>query len=154
MYLMANFLSRARGLVTVRAVREARDPAVAHDLILDSIPPIVSRALLPADVEAIRHRLSALPDPATDVRLTATDLAGALGVFLLVFLSTFPVVMPFVLLPDPATALRTSNAVAVLLLFAAGWSLGSHAGRPGWRLGLGMVFIGITLVVITMALGG
>ena len=29
----------------------------------------------------------------------------------------------------------------------AGWSLGTYAGRPGWRTGAGMVVIGIGLVV-------
>jgi VIT1/CCC1 family predicted Fe2+/Mn2+ transporter len=50
--------------------------------------------------------------------------------------------------------MRVSNAVAVIMLFAIGWSLGKHAGSPGWRPGLLMVAVGIVLVAITMALGG
>jgi len=154
MYLMGKFMGRARGLVTVRAVRAASEPDIAHQLVIDSLPPLVARVLAPQEVESLRQRLSAMPDPAAEVPLTGADLWGALGVFLLVFLSTLPVVLPFVVMNNAAAALRASNAIAVLLLFAAGWSLGRHAGRPGWRVGLAMVFIGMTLVAITMALGG
>src|SRR5215471_4002129 len=42
-------------------------------------------------------------------RLTRDDWAGALAVFLLVFLSTFPVVMPFMVMASPVRALRVSN---------------------------------------------
>ena len=55
---------------------------------------------------------------------------------------------------QPRLALRLSNAVAVLMLFILGSSLGRHAGRPGWRTGLGMVGVGLVLVAITVALGG
>ena len=154
MYLMANFMARARGLVTLRAVRESLDPGVAHRLILDSLPSIVSRTLVPSEVESLRQRLSALPDPTAAVRLTSADYAGALGIFLLVFLSTLPVVAPFVVMHDAAKAMRTSNAIAAILLFGAGWSLAKQTGRPGWRSGFGMLFIGIVLVAITMLLGG
>ena len=79
---------------------------------------------------------------------------GAAGVFLLVFLSTFPVVIPFFVVREVAFALRASNAIAIVMMFATGWSLGRYAGRSGWRTGLGMVALGIALVGITMALGG
>jgi hypothetical protein len=42
---------------------------------------------------------------------------GALGVFLLVFLSTFPVAIPFLFVHEPLRALRLSNAVALVMLY-------------------------------------
>jgi VIT1/CCC1 family predicted Fe2+/Mn2+ transporter len=86
--------------------------------------------------------------------MTTRDVVAAVGVFLLVFLSTFPVVIPFLIVSNPVTALRASNAVALVMLFITGWSLGTYAGRPGWRAGLGVMAIGLVLVVITIALGG
>ena len=102
----------------------------------------------------MRERLIRLPEPSALVSLNRADFVGAAGVFLLVFLSTFPVVIPFFVVRDVALALRASNAVAIVMLFVTGWSLGRYAGRPGWRTGLGMVAVGIVLVGITMALGG
>ena len=86
--------------------------------------------------------------------MTRRDFLGAVGVFLLVFLSTFPVVIPFLVLSDLSSAFQASSAVAALMLFGTGWSLGRYAGRPGWRAGLGMVAIGVGLVALTVALGG
>ena len=41
------------------------------------------------------------------------DYSGALGVFLMVVLATFPVVIPFAVFDDTARALRISNLVAL-----------------------------------------
>jgi VIT1/CCC1 family predicted Fe2+/Mn2+ transporter len=75
-------------------------------------------------------------------------------VFLLVFLSTLPVVAPFVLFGDLRTALRISNGVAIAMLFGVGSAFGRYSGRRKWAMGLGMVAIGSVLVGITIALGG
>ena len=57
------------------------------------------------------------------------DWLGAIGVFLLVFLSTFPVVIPFILMPNARPALRVSNAIAIALLFTTGFAYGRLTGR-------------------------
>jgi len=88
------------------------------------------------------------------VTLTRADFLGAAGVFLLVLLSTFPVIVPLMVVRETRLAMALSNAVAVLLLFILGWLLGRHAGRPGWRTGLVTVLVGLVLVVVTIALGG
>jgi VIT1/CCC1 family predicted Fe2+/Mn2+ transporter len=154
MYLMASSMERARGLAALGAVRGAAKPETAHALVLDALPPVVSAVLVPSEVESIRQRLINLRDLPARARLNRSDYAAALGVFLLVFVSTFPVVIPFMVIRDVATALRVSNGIAAVMLFAAGWQLGHYAGRPGWRTGLGMVALGVALVAITVALGG
>ncbi len=74
--------------------------------------------------------------------------------FLLVFLSTLPVVLPFVFVPRIQLAMRISNGVAIAMLFAAGHMLGRHGGVHPVRTGLVMVALGAALVGITIALGG
>ena len=70
------------------------------------------------------------------------------------FLSTFPVVIPFIVMRDPVPALRVSNAIAVVLLFMTGYAYARHTGRrPVW-VGSAMVVLGSVLVGLTMALGG
>jgi VIT1/CCC1 family predicted Fe2+/Mn2+ transporter len=86
--------------------------------------------------------------------LTREDWLGALGVFLLVFLSTFPVVIPFLVFRDAQIAIRVSNAIALAMLFATGYRLGLHGGYHPWRTGLSIMLLGVVLVAIAIALGG
>jgi VIT1/CCC1 family predicted Fe2+/Mn2+ transporter len=94
--------------------------------------------------------------PASELRprLKSEDWWGALGVFVLVVLSTFPVVVPFIFIEDVRLALRVSNAFAVVLLFLCGFFFARYAGLQPWITGLFMVAIGIAMVSITIALGG
>jgi hypothetical protein len=154
MFLMSRFVERARNVATLRAIGDASLPGVAHRRILDGLPPLVAAALSASEVESLRQRLSEQVKSYQIVRLTTHDILSAIGVFLLVFLSTFPVAIPFLIVRNPLTALRLSNAIALVMLFITGWSLGTYAGRPGWRAGLGVLAIGLVLVMITIALGG
>ena len=106
----------------------------------------------------LRHILEFTPwratAPAARARLGKDDWLGALGVFLLVFLSVLPVVIPFVLMSDAKPALRVSNGVAIVMLFVAGHRLGRYAGGRPLGMALSMVVIGAVLVGLTVALGG
>ena len=153
MYLLATFAERARNLATFRAVRAVSEPDAARQLILDALPPAMASALTPLDLERVRQHLNQHPEPA-GATLNQTDFLGALGVCLLVFSSTLPVVLPFYMMRDPRAAFHASNGIAIGLLFVTGWSLGIYTGRPGWRTGLVMVLVGLALVAITTALGG
>lgn len=154
MYVMSSLLSRGRGLIVLHAVREARDADHARGLIADAMNPYVASVLRPSVFDSVREDLLKAPEPPKRPFLTSDDARGAVGVFLLVFLSTFPVVIPFLLMGDPVRALRASNAVAVAMLCAGGYSLGRHAGMQPWLVALAMAALGTLLVVITIALGG
>jgi hypothetical protein len=154
MYVMAAFMTRARLVGTLKAIRRTSTPETAHRLIVGLLPSELSSVLTSSEVETLRQRLNQQDLSSTAAALTRADLLGALSVFLLVFLSMVPVVVPLVVVREPRLAMGLSNGVAVLMLFVAGWSLGRHAGRPAWRTGLGMVAIGVVLVAVTMALGG
>jgi VIT1/CCC1 family predicted Fe2+/Mn2+ transporter len=82
------------------------------------------------------------------------DFLAAAGIFLLVFLATVPVTIPFVFIGTAATALRVSNTVALVMLFFSGYFLGHHARYRPAGMGLLMMFVGSVLVMITIALGG
>jgi VIT1/CCC1 family predicted Fe2+/Mn2+ transporter len=108
----------------------------------------------PAEYQALHQRLKALPEPRNPLRLAKEDWLGALGVFLVVFLSTFPVVIPFTFMTDITLALRISNATAIVMLFGAGYVYGRTTGRDPARVGVTMVVLGGVMVGITLALGG
>ena len=153
-YLLETGAERGENLEAFRAVREAPDTEAARVIIGDVVPPVVMSVLRPDEVESIRDRLRALPEPPAMVRATRRDWLGALGIFLLVFLSTFPVAIPFLFITDARLALHVSNGVAILLLYLAGHALGQVSGRSTFRIGLAMVVIGAALVAMTIALGG
>jgi hypothetical protein len=153
MYLLNTLGERGRGLMTLRSVRSA-DPEEGQRLIASELPAVLAAQIRPAEVESLRERLIGLPEPPARPRLAGDDFLGAVAVFLLVFLSTFPVVVPFLLIRETATAVRASNAVAIAMLFVIGSAFGRSAGYRPWRMGLWMVAVGVVLVVVTMALGG
>jgi VIT family protein len=154
MYVLSVLGQRGSGLVTLRAVRRTSDPVEARRIIGDALPPVVTATLRPEDLDRIHRSLMSQPEPPKRARLLKDDYLAALAVFVLVFLSTFPVVIPFIFMHDALRAMRVSNGVALVMMFLTGHLLGSHAGYRPWAMGLSMVLIGIVLVAITMALGG
>ena len=153
-YLMGCIAEHGRNLATFRAVQHVRDERVARRIVADALPPIVASLLDEGELDNIRARLQRMPEPDGAGRLTRDDYLGALGVFLLVFLSTFPVALPFMLVSEVRPAMRLSNTVAVALLFVTGVAFGRASGRRPWLFGVGMVVLGLALVGLTIALGG
>ncbi|NTW66933.1 MAG: hypothetical protein HGB21_11620 [Nitrospirae bacterium] len=154
MYLVATMTERGRNLTLLGLVRGASEPRTAHDTIAEALPGRLGEAISAEGLEDIRRRLVALPEVPTRVRLGRDDYAGAFGVFLLVVLSTFPVVVPFIFISELALAMRVSNGVALVMLFIGGYQLGKYAGGIAWKTGLAMAAVGGVLVSIIMALGG
>ena len=154
LYLMGAMAEESQGRRTLRGVHEASDPATARQLVAEALPPMVASILRPAELDEIRLRLIASPVPPLAARLGKDAWLGALGVFLLVFVATFPVVIPFIFMQNAMWALRVSNAIAIAMLFLTGYAFARLVGRSPWATGVSMVFVGAVLVGLTMALGG
>ena len=154
-YLLGILAEKGRALATFRQLRAATDPQDGQRVVASALPPLVASVLDPSQLEDLRGRLTRLPDPPDRPRLGPSDWRGAVGVFLLVILSTFPVAIPFILVHgDAHRALRLSNAVAVAMLFVCGYATGRLTRYHPWWTGLGMVVLGSILVAMTIALGG
>jgi len=154
LYLMGSLSEKGTGLLTFRAVRRATDPSHAHRVIAGALPSVIASVLTPAELEMLHQRLKRLPEPSRGARLHKDDWLGALGVFLLVFVSTFPVAIPFIVMRSAGPALRVSNAIAIAMLFVLGHAFGRVAGHNSWLMGISMVALGTVLVGMTIALGG
>ena len=152
-YLLARLNEYGRAIVSWRAMRDAADADAAHRIVANALPPLVASVLGPAQLETIRQSLHQLPEPARP-RLTKSDWLGALGICLLSFLSTFPIVIPFVLIGDARLALRVSNTVAIAMLFLCGFMFARFAGFRPMAMGLSMVALGSAMVAVAIALGG
>ena len=153
-YLMGCLSEQGRGLRSLRALRQAAAPEQAHRVLADALPPLVAATLGPAEYETMRQKLVQLPDPPSRPRLRQNQWLGALAVCLWVFLTTFPVTIPFIFMNTVGQAMRVSNAIAIGLLFLTGYAFGLVAEYHPWLTGLAMVVLGSVLVAITMALGG
>ena len=154
LYLMGCIAERERGLRILHAVRNASDPLQAQRVLADALPSVVASVLQPAELEAMRLRLKQLSEAPERAHLHKEDWLGALGVFLLVFLSTIPVVIPFIFMHNAQLALRISDGIAILMLFVTGFAYGKCAGRQPVLTGIFMLALGSVLVGLTMALGG
>jgi hypothetical protein len=154
LYLMGCLAERSDRLHILKSVRQTTNPQEAQRLIASALPPLVASVMQPAELETIHQRLNQLPEPPVQAGLRGADYVGGLSVFLLVFLSTFPVVIPFLLMQDGWWALRVSNGIAIVMLFFTGCAFGRCTGRRPWLMGIIMVLVGAVMVGLTIALGG
>ena len=154
LYLLARIHEQGRNILTLRAIRQAPDPEIARRVVADALPPELASILPMEQLELMRRKLQQLPEPHEHPRLSKRDWVGALGLCLLSFLSTFPVVIPFIFLSDAKLALRVSYVVAIVMLFCCGYAFGYHSGLRPWAAGVSMVAVGSALVGVAVALGG
>jgi VIT family len=154
LYLLARINDRGGNLLALRAIQRAPDSEAARRILADALPPELAALLRQDELELMRRRLQQLPEPRERPRLVKDDWIGALGLCLLSFASTFPLVIPFIVLDDARLALRVTYAVAIAMLFCCGYAFGYRSGLLPWAAGLLMVAFGGILVGITVALGG
>jgi len=154
MYLLSGFSEQGQAISAIQAVRRASSLSEARPFIENALSPMMTSLLSPDDFDFIRHRLERLRNVPQRPSVKLNDWMRALGVFLIVFLSTFPVAIPFMFIHEPKLALRISNAIAVALLFSTGYAFGRQAGYRPWLMGIGMIVLGSLLVAITIRLGG
>jgi VIT family len=91
------------------------------------------------------------PEP---TRLRKEDLYTGLACFLIVFVATIPVVLPFLFIKNDAHALRACNGLILVLLFVTGWRWAAFANMNRLKTGLALLAVGFVLMIITVALGG
>jgi hypothetical protein len=154
MYSVRTFTDRGKSVRLLHSVRVAPDAQAGRGLIERSLSRIVAGLTSPAEIEAIRGRIVALPSVPARQSLQWSDLRAAAAVFLLVVLATFPVVLPFALMQDVTTAKNVSRVIALAMLFFAGFGLGRYAGSGGWMAGVTMAGLGTLLVGAIKVLGG
>ena len=153
MYLVQALTERTRNAALARRLIGSA-PEEARRLIAESLPPHIDALTGPEELEGMRRRLLDAAVP-TRSSLERDDFVGAIGIFLLVVIATFPVVVPFLLTSDITLAMNLSRGLTLVMLFVAGVALGRHAGhaRPS-RTGLAMVVLGAVLIAAVKALGG
>jgi len=154
MYLVRTVTERSRNRTLLARLRGGADAAAGQALVAGVLPAGIAAVAKREDLEALRRRLVERLDAQAPPRLDWNDIKGALGVFLLVVAATFPVVVPFMVVDSAAVAVQASRAVALVMLFLAGWLLARYAGGAPWLGGVAMAVTGVVLIAAIMALGG
>jgi hypothetical protein len=153
-YLMDCISEQGKGIRALRALRKAKTPAEGHRVITESMPALVAGSMTATELEPVRQKLLQLPDPPVRPRLGKEEWLGGFMVFFWVFVTTFPVTIPFMFMEEIGPAMRASNAIAIAMLFIAGYAFARIAEYRPLLTGLLMVVIGSGVVSATIALGG
>ncbi|HEY2020579.1 VIT1/CCC1 transporter family protein [Paraburkholderia sp.] len=154
MFVLRSLADRGQRLALALSVKREQDHAVAVRILRDALPKSLEPLVDDAELELIRERLAAtlaLPPRAHFIR---DDFVGALGVFLLVVVATFPVALPFVVIGDRTTALVISRVLTLAMLFVAGCALGRYTGAGALKAGFAMTLLGVVLTMAIILLGG
>ena len=156
MYVLTALVERGRKLRLVREVLSApTDEAALQQIGRELDGPLMilttpqERLQLHGWVLEILRR-----GGSEEARVERQDLLGGLAASLLVLLATFPVVVPFLVIPDPNLATRISNLIGLVLLFLLGVRWGQIVGGRSIRIATGLTLVGVVLVLITIVLGG
>jgi hypothetical protein len=154
MYLMNVAIERGHAITMIKKIHESKNPDEGGQILKDEISPALAGLMTTVELNELSSRLKKIPEPSTKHLLTGTDVWAGVQIFLLVFLCTFPVAIPFGIFENLEVAMRASNGVALLLLFIGGFLLAGYAGFKRGRTAIVYTLIGVLLVALTMALGG
>lgn len=154
MYLLRTLIERTRNRTHRTTPCGAADAATGQALIAEALPPRRAAVVGTDELESLRRRVVEHASMRLQPRLGWDDFKGAVGVFLLLVFSTFPLVVPFLLLDQTALAIRVSNLVVLGVLFIAGWVLARYAGAKPWQGAIALAVTGAVLITAIIALGG
>jgi VIT1/CCC1 family predicted Fe2+/Mn2+ transporter len=154
MYLMNVAIERGHAILVIKKMHASNNSNEAAAILKGEITPALAQIMTAQELSEFSNRLKKLPEPSKKNLLTWADAWAGVQIFLLVFLCTFPVALPFGIFDNLALAMRASNGVALLLLFTGGFMLARYAGFRRGITAFAYMLIGVLLVALTMALGG
>ena len=154
MYLVRTIANRSRRHALALAIQRENDRASGVRALRDRLSGTLTPFVSDADLESIRQRIATSERLPERARFMRDDFLAALGIFIIIVLSTFPVAAPFVVIRHIPTALLVSRLLTLAMLFVCGFALGRYAGWSGWKAGLSMTTLGVLLTMAIIALGG
>lgn len=157
LYVLGGVLARSeryRLLQYVQTSNSEEEAATAIAYELDFIlEPITSDEQRYALYHDLRIYLSQAEPRA--VGLQREDVVGGVATVLLSVVVVLPSLLPLLLLPEnTALAIRISNVVSFIVVFAAGYSWGLHTATNPWKIGLLLTSVCLAMVLVAMLLGG
>jgi len=134
------------------ASEEETITAIAYELDF-ILEPITNNEQRHALYHNIRVYLSQAEPQAIGIQ--REDVVGAVATVLLSVVAVLPSLLPLLLLPDnTALAIRISNIISFMVIFATGYSWGLHTDTNPWKIGLLLSSVCLAMVLVAMLLGG
>jgi hypothetical protein len=157
MYILIEVFQRGERHRLLQQIQAAESEPAGLAVIAEELDFIVEPIADEAAREALYRSVYAhlrLGEP-RPVGFKREDFAGALGCVLVAGLAVLPSLLPLLLLRDNyLLAIRLSNIVSFVVLFAAGYRWGIHTGANPWKTGLLLVAVAALMVAIALPLGG
>lgn len=157
LFLVGQLFDRGRLRVLGQAVRQASDVPAATKVVAGELDEMLAPVTTDAERSALYARIAGNLRSTTAAarnKIGKEGWLGAVASFWLVFLTSVPAAVPFLLIDEPHVALRVSNGVLLSLLFLTGyWWSRFTLGKP-WLIGLSFLVGGVALVAVAIALGG
>lgn len=155
-YVLGQVFERGRLRRVALHICEAATPADSQALVAgeldDALANLTDEAERNRLYSSIAQRLRGAA-PGT-VRVRREDFLGGLASGWLVFACSIPAILPFLVLDEPHTAMRVSNAILLSLLFLVGYRAARFTTAKPWLTGVVFLLFGLVLVVMAIALGG
>jgi hypothetical protein len=153
MYLINTLVDRARRRKVARDLLQTSTDENFLALLVQTSDVEMARTLSHGGARNLRRWLEryghALPSG-----LRLDDWLAALQIWLLVFASTLPLVVPFLVVDEPRVALRLSQVIAIAMLFGLGIGLGRWVGAKPVAFGVSFAAVGAAITGACIALGG
>lgn len=154
MYLMNVIIERGHSLKILKLLESSKSNDDSVQILNEELQPLMIQLLSKEELIDLSIRIRQLPEASYKNVLNSSDFISGFQIFILVFLCTFPVVLPFAFFNEIGLALRASNGIAIALLFIGGYILAGYAGFKRFLTAIIYTLIGLALVFLTMALGG
>jgi hypothetical protein len=156
MYLAGQSFEHGRRARLRNAIRAAAGEEEAARSIAGELDELLERVTEASDRDSLYRKIarSIRSSETPSVGLTREDVYGGIASFWLVFFSSVPAALPFLVIEDPWVALRVSNSVLIGLLFVVGYRWARHTTLQPLRVGLALTVGGVALVLVAIALGG
>lgn len=154
--ILGRVFDRGRGGRIRQLIGTSHDDHAAHAHIAaeldETLEPVTSaegRTRLYAEIREHVRRGHGGPSG-----IRGDDWVAAFGVFLLVSAASVPAALPFAFIDEPWTALRVSNAVLIVMLFAIGYRWAGYTSIQPLRAAFTITAFGVAMVAAAIALGG
>lgn len=155
-YALSQSLSRRERYRLLQYIQSSSSEESALEIIAEDmdfmLEPISSEEQRAALYRDILHHLSEAEPQTTGLK--RDDLIGAAATVVLSVVAVLPSLLPLLLLADTALAIRVSNIISFVVIFAAGYLWGVYTGANPWKVGLLLASICLGMVLVVFVLGG